>query len=87
MAITLSANETLQQVGVMGLRAPDGSIEECVPLYRIINQDTVNKKTGLCEGEAKMIEEFASSMIPHFREYMQFVKENRYKPSGTPGSY
>ena len=32
----LAEGEALQQVAVMGLRAPDGSVAENVPLYRII---------------------------------------------------
>ena len=32
----LAEGEALQQVAVMGLRAPDGTVAENVPLYRII---------------------------------------------------
>ena len=47
MARLLAAGEALVEVGVMGLRAPDGSIAENVKLYKIVSTADVNPKTGM----------------------------------------
>ena len=46
MARLLAEGEALVEVGVMGLRAPDGSITENVKLFRIVSARDVSPKTG-----------------------------------------
>ena len=45
MARILAEGEALVEVGVMGLRAPDGSYAENVKLYRIVSAREVSPKS------------------------------------------
>ena len=51
MARILAEGEALVEVGVMGLRAPDGSYTENVKLYRIVSAREVSPKSGMTKGE------------------------------------
>ena len=82
MARVLAEGEALVEVGVMGLRAPDGSITENVKLFRIVSaQDVklfrivsaqdVSPKTGLTRGEEQACEDIAAVLAEKFGQYIR----------------
>lgn len=71
----LAEGEALQQVGVMGLRAPDGSIADNVPLYRIIPAKEVNPESGLTRGEERACEDIGRTLAGMFGEYKRGVRK------------
>lgn len=70
MARLLAEGEALVEVGVMGLRAPDGSITENVKLFRIVSARDVSPKTGLTRGEEQACEDIASVLADKFGQYI-----------------
>lgn len=71
----LAEGEALQQVGVMGLRAPDGSIAENVKLYRIIPAKDINQKSNLTSGEEAACEDIGKVLADKFREYKNGIRK------------
>lgn len=71
----LAEGEALQQVGVMGLRAPDGSIADNVPLYRIIPAKDINPKSGLTDGEETACKDIGRTLAGMFGEYQRGVRK------------
>lgn len=71
MARVLAEGEALVEVGVMGLRAPDGSITENVKLFRIVSPRDVNPKSGMTRGEEQACEDIASVLAEKFGQYIQ----------------
>lgn len=71
MARLLAEGEALVEVGVMGLRAPDGSITENVKLFRIVSTKDVNPKTGMTQGEETACTDIAAVLAEKFGQYIQ----------------
>lgn len=71
MARLLAEGEALVEVGVMGLRAPDGSITENVKLFRIVSTKDVNPKTGMTRGEETACTDIAAVLAEKFGQYIQ----------------
>lgn len=71
----LAEGEALQQVGVMGLRAPDGSIADNVPLYRIISTKEINPESKLTRGEERACEDLGRTLAGMFGEYQRGVRK------------
>lgn len=65
----LAEGEALQQVGVMGLRAPDGSIKENVPLFRIISAQEIKQESRLTVGEEAACEDIGKTLAGIYRQY------------------
>lgn len=65
----LAEGEALQQVGVMGLRAPDGSIADNVPLYRIIPAKEIKPESGLTAGEEAACKDIGRGLADIYRQY------------------
>ena len=65
----LAEGEALLQVAVMGLRAPDGSITENVPLYRIIPAQEIKPESGLTAGEEAACKDIAKPLSDIYRQY------------------
>lgn len=65
----LAEGEALQQVAVMGLRAPDGSVAENVPLYRIIPAKEIKPESGLTASEEETCKDFGKSIADIFKQY------------------
>lgn len=76
----LAEGEALQQVGVMGLRAPDGSIMENVPLFRIISAQEIKPESGLTAGEEATCEDMGKTLASIFRQYKR--EERKAKAEG-----
>lgn len=76
----LAEGEALQQVGVMGLRAPDGSIMENVPLFRIISAQEIKPESGLTAGEEEACEDIGKTLAGIFRQYKR--EERKAKAGG-----
>lgn len=74
MARVLAEGEALVEVGVMGLRAPDGSITENVKLFRIVSARDVNPKSGMTRGEEQACEDIAAVLAEKFGQY---IRESR----------
>ena len=74
MARILQPNERLVQVGAMGLRSPDGSIET-IKTYMIVGEEEINKKTGLTAEEEKACRGIVRGMAEQFGEYVRGVEE------------
>lgn len=70
MARLLAEGEALVEVGVMGLRAPDGSITENVKLFRIVSARDVSPKTNMTRGEEQACEDIASVLAEKFGQYI-----------------
>lgn len=70
MARLLAEGEALVEVGVMGLRAPDGSYTENVKLFRIVSTRDINPKTNMTRGEEKTCEDIASVLAEKFGQYI-----------------
>lgn len=71
MARVLAEGEALVEVGVMGLRAPDGSITENVKLFRIVSARDVNPKSGMTRGEEQACEDIAAVLAEKFGQYIR----------------
>lgn len=71
MARLLAEGEALVEVGVMGLRAPDGSITENVKLFRIVSTKDVNPKTGMTRGEEQACEDIGAVLAEKFGQYIR----------------
>lgn len=65
----LAEGEALQQVAVMGLRAPDGTVAENVPLYRIIPAKEIKPESGLTAGEEEICKEAGWALSDTYRQY------------------
>ena len=65
----LAEGEALQQVAVMGLRAPDGTVAENVPLYRIIQSKEIKPESGLTAGEEAACEDIGRGLADIYRQY------------------
>ncbi len=76
----LAEGEALQQVAVMGLRAPDGSVAENVPLYRIIPAKEIKSESGLTAGEEAACEDIGKTLAGIFRQYKR--EERKAKAEG-----
>ena len=74
----LAEGEALQQVAVMGLRAPDGSVAENVPLYRII--PAIKPESGLTASEEETCKDFGKSIADIFKQYK---REERKAKAGA----
>ncbi len=74
MARVLAEGEALVEVGVMGLRAPDGSITENVKLFRIVSARDVNPKSGMTQGEEAACTDIAKVLAEKFGQY---IRESR----------
>ena len=74
MARVLAEGEALVEVGIMGLRAPDGSITENVKLFRIVSARDVNPKSGMTRGEEQACEDIAAVLAEKFGQY---IRESR----------
>ena len=70
MARLLAEGEALVEVGVMGLRAPDGSITENVKLFRIVSARDVSPKTGMTQGEEAACTDIAKVLAEKFGQYI-----------------
>ena len=70
----------LQQVGVMGLRAPDGSINENVPLFRIISTQEIKPESGLTQGEEAACKDMGNALAGIYRQYKR--EERKAKAGG-----
>jgi hypothetical protein len=70
MARLLAEGEALVQVGVMGLRAPDGSFTENVKLYKIVSSGEVNPKTGMTKGEEAVCEDIGAIFAAKMKQYI-----------------
>lgn len=70
MARVLAEGEALVEVGVMGLRAPDGSITENVKLFRIVSAQDVNPKSGMTKGEETACTDIAAVFAEKFGQYI-----------------
>lgn len=70
MARLLAEGEALVEVGVMGLRAPDGSIAENVKLYKIVSTREVNQKTGMTQGEEALCGDIGKVLAEKFGQYI-----------------
>lgn len=75
MARLLAKGETLIEVGVMGLRAPDGSVTENVKLYRIVSADEVNPKSGMTKGEEEACTDIAAVLAEKFGQYIEGTRK------------
>lgn len=76
----LAEGEALQQVAVMGLRAPDGSVAENVPLYRIIPAKEIKPESGLTASEEETCKDFGKSIADIFKQYK---REERKAKAGA----
>ena len=76
----LAEGEALQQVAVMGLRAPDGSVAENVPLYRIIPAKEIKPESGLTASEEETSKDFGKSIADIFKQYK---REERKAKAGA----
>ena len=65
----LAEGEALIQVAVMGLRAPDGTVAESVPLYRIIPAKEIKPESGLTAGEEAACKDIAKPLSDIYRQY------------------
>lgn len=74
MARILAEGEALVEVGVMGLRAPDGSYTENVKLYRIVSAREVSPKSGMTKGEEAACTDIAAVLAEKFGQY---IRESR----------
>lgn len=70
MARILAEGEALVEVGVMGLRAPDGSYTENVKLYRIVLAREVSPKSGMTKGEEAACTDIAAVLAEKFGQYI-----------------
>lgn len=86
MAEILKPHERLVCVGATALRAPDGTFLPSVPLYIKVSDSAVNPKTGLTEGEEEMCDDIAAVLAPHFKEYMDGIKEMEREQRGGKGA-
>lgn len=71
MARLLAEGEALVEVGVMGLRAPDGSYTENVKLFRIVSTQDVNPKSGMTKGEETACTDIAAVFAEKFGQYIR----------------
>ena len=60
----LAEGEALQQV-----RAPDGTVAENVPLYRIIPAKEIKPESGLTAGEEEICKEAGWALSDIYRQY------------------
>lgn len=70
MARALTAGEALVEVGVMGLRAPDGSFTENVKLYKIVPSGDINPKSGMTKGEEALCEDIGAIFAAKMKQYI-----------------
>lgn len=70
MARLLAEGEALVQVGVMGLRAPDGSFVKTVKLYEIVPNSDINPQTGMTKGEEAVCGDIGKIMAEKFKKYI-----------------
>ena len=70
MARILAEGEALVEVGVMGLRAPDGSYTENVKLYRIVSAREISPKSGMTKGEEAACTDIAAALAEKFGQYI-----------------
>ena len=70
MARILAKGEALVEVGVMGLRAPDGSYPENVKLYRIVPAWEVSPKSGMRKDEETACTDIAAVLAEKFGRYI-----------------
>lgn len=70
MVRILAEGEALVEVGVMGLRAPDGSYTENVKLYRIVPAREVSPKSGMTKGEEAACTDIAAVLAEKFGQYI-----------------
>lgn len=70
MARILAEGEAFVEVGVMGLRAPDGSYTENVKLYRIVSAREVSPKSGMTKGEEAACTDIAAVLAEKFGQYI-----------------
>lgn len=70
MARLLAAGEALVEVGVMGLRAPDGSFTENVKLYKIVSSGDVNPKTRMTAEEEGLCEDIGAIFAAKMKQYI-----------------
>lgn len=75
MARLLAANEALVEVGVMGLRAPDGTITENVKLFRIVSAESVNPQSGMTQGEEALCGDIGKVLAEKFAQYINGIKK------------
>lgn len=75
MARKLKENEYLVCVGSTAMRAPDGTPYPSVPMYVIVDESQVDKKTGLSEGETELNNDIAKVLAGKFKQYVDGVKE------------
>ena len=75
MARKLKDNESLVCIGSTALRAPDGTPYPSVPMYVIVDESQVDKKTGLSEGENELNNDIAKVFAGKFKQYVDGVKK------------
>lgn len=79
MARFLAKGEALEEVGTMGLRAPDGSFIENVKLYRIIPARNVKTESGMTKGEEDVCTDIAAVLAEKFGQYVEGCKKAHLK--------
>ena len=79
MARILAEGEALVEVGVMGLRAPDGSYTENVKLYRIVSAREVSPKSGMTNGAEAACTDIAAVLAEKFGQYIAGTRKTAAK--------
>jgi len=76
MAILLKPHERLVCIGSSALRAPDGTPLDSVPIYKIVDESSVNAETGMSDCEADFYEKtVARKLAPRFKQYTDELKK------------
>ncbi len=66
----LAEDERLVCIGQTALRGPDGTMLPAVKMYIKVKADAIDKETGMCEGEQKMVADIGGLFAEKMRDYI-----------------
>ena len=70
-----NSGEVFKQVGVIGIRDPDGNITENRPIYIKVGEKEINPKTNMHITEEKAMEDVMRVLAEKFKQYVDGCKE------------
>lgn len=73
--VVANSGEVFKQVGVIGIRDPDGNITENRPIYIKVGEKEINPKTNMHITEEKAVEDIARALAEKFKQYVDGCKE------------
>lgn len=71
MAYVAKGGEIFEEIGFTALRDPDGSFLPSVPMYIRVSKECYNPKTGMSDGEEKLIKDISGVFADKMRQYIE----------------